>query len=258
MKNLLELLDKKPDVFDRAYYDESYKKPYRLTVVLCQPRSGSSLLLRLMNSACLTFMVGDRPVEFYEGQIKIWKALQHPGIYGHPIELERQGIFPDEYRGTSKLREQYLFRYYAALNFGDGAHHCGSCKTTSVGFNNDLVADYVEMLRTCYANSLYQQRSGLEDFDLTIGFMTRDHDEIIRSFQTREGPGQQTAIEQPELLRNLLESQLQQFRDAYDLGDVVFTYKDLIENPIHTLKKLNPIYEPNEPAVKEILSKVIR
>jgi len=86
--------------------EAAHYKPSKLTLILAQPRSGSTLLLRLLNMACLTTCAGDRPIGFYEGIVQTWKALQHPGIYGHPIVLEDKGVFPDEWRGESPLRER--------------------------------------------------------------------------------------------------------------------------------------------------------
>lgn len=238
MKSILEYL-KEGNPFDRIYLDETRRKPFKITVVLCQPRSGSTLMLRLMNSACMTHMVGDRHPSFYEGCVNIWRALNHPGYYGHPITLE--GNFPAEYRGTSKAREFYNTRFAMSLNHGDGAFSSGYSKTTTVGFGNKLTQEYVQMLREFYDNS---------EYDLTIAFLTRDHDEIIRSMVKQ---GDSVATNHPDKFKDLLEDQLNQFKEATDLGDPWFTYQDLVSDPVKTLRKLNPLYAPAECMVEYIM-----
>lgn len=188
----------------------------------------------------MTHMVGDRHPLFYEGCVNIWRALQHPGHYGHPIELE--GNFPPEYRGTSPLRELYNARFAISLNHGDGSFSSGYSKTTTVGFGNHLVEDYVEMMRQFYDD---------REYDLTIGFLTRDHDEIVESMARKGDP---IASHNPKKFKELLEIQLDQFKEASDLGDVWLTYNDLVRDPSSQLKKLNPLYAPDPKMVEFIMS----
>lgn len=255
MKDIQSLLDKHPGFFQSMEWTgSSYAKPAKITALISQPRSGSTLVLRLMNLACLTHMVGDKPDTFYRALLDMYMCLG-TGIYGNPVELEKNNVFPDEYRNSSIKREKYLFEMYCGLMLGDGAHCSGYFKTTILGWNNQMVEPFVEMLRDVYhADRSPNHRS----YDLRIVFLTRNHDDIIKSFQTREGPGKQTAIEKPEVVRGLLEDQLKQFKQAKDLDDYLITYDDLINDPIKQLKKLNPIYTPDERMVKQVMSKILR
>lgn len=198
--------------------------------------------------ACLTDCIGDRPIGFYEGIVQVYKALtERPGIYGHLICLEDSGKFPDEWRGISKERERYLMHYYTSLLFC-GVHKGGASKTTQVGWCNNMVADFVAMVRDLYAeNKTFP-------YELTVCYLTRDSQEIAESMYGL----QENKTIALEAFKDKAEHQADQFREAWEFGDVTLTYKKLCEDPIGSLKKLNPFYEPNESAVKNIMAKKIR
>lgn len=246
-----ELLRLHPSYFDGMLYTErSFKKPCNLTFVFSTPRSGSTLLMRLINMACLTPMVGDRPPEFYDGIIKTYQGLMKGGQYGQLLVAEDKGEFWDEFRGSSLLRVRYLFKYAAGLLFGVDAHRSGACKTTILGFGNEMVKPMCDMLHDLYDND--------KDYNLRIVFLTRDTNAIVRSFQKRKGPGQETAIQFPERIIAIIEKQKQQFNDAWEIGDACFTYGDLVNDTARCLRACLPLHDPNLKAMESILKKVIR
>lgn len=252
MKDTLELLHRHPNFFyGMAYSEEAWKRPHKLTLILAQPRSGSTLLLRLLNLACLTTCIGDRPIEFYEGIVKVWKSLMEPGIYGSLEEMERFGKFPDQWRGQSNARERYLFRYYTSLLFSH-AHSSGHSKTTQVGWGNKLVEPFVEMLRETYDDN--------ENYDLRIVFLTRPDSEIAESLDRCNYWPDDPSLSHVDWKAKAVElasKQRSQFKSVWMPGDVELTYEKLCADPIGSLIKCNPIFKPDVSSVNKIIKHVI-
>lgn len=249
--NILDLFKCHPSLLDGDKIREvQFKRPYKVTFVFAQPRSGSTLLMRLMNMACASPMSGDRPFEFYRGLLDVASAMKI-GQVGHLFLAEERGEFWDQYQCANQDRLNYLIRNVVHIAFGCANYMSNSAKTTVLGFGNDLVSSFANMLRESFGDRE-------SEYDFKIVFLTRNIDDIITSLQTREGPGQQTAQQQPEIVRDLLEKQLAQFREAHELGDAWLTYDKLVNETEASLKKCNPIYPPNLPAMKSILSKIIR
>lgn len=248
-RDTLDLLSKHPAFFQGIEYSNAKtQRTHRFTLVLCNPRSGSTLLLRLMNMACMSLMIGDHHPSYYESILTIANEMSKDGIYGHPINLEKQKFFPDTYRGSSIRRDRYLLERMIPQLLGR-EHYSSYHKTTILGFGNQLVVPFVQMMRDLYEDS---------EYDFRVCFLTRNHDEIIRSFATSESPAQDTAKESPERIKALLEEQGRQFKETYELGDQLIDYQDLISDPMKTLLKFNPIYSPNAGAVERIMKEKIR
>ena len=224
----------------RGYVNSGKGNGRRL--VIAQPRSGSTLLMRLAN-ACWTRPCGDRRVEFYEHLLGVLKASREGGQFGCDLEKE----FCDEYR-QSKNQEQHDRGFYWLFNQAIFDNGCAQLhKTTVLGFGNDLMQDFVDEFRE--AN--HGQRTH-------IIFLTRNHDNIIKSFQTREGPGQEGAINHPDLVKGMLAEQLEQMEVCRELEDHWITYEELIEKPFETVvKKLLP-YNPIEEKVMAVMENVLR
>lgn len=257
MKDLEALLKANPNIFNsHEYRQEAMRKPLKITFIFAQPRSGSTLLLRLLNMACLTETIGDRPTAFYEGIITAYQALKDPkfGQFGSILVAEEKGEFWDEFRSSSRMREEYLMRDMVALMLGQHNWKSSYSKTTSLGFGNDLVEPCADMLRDMYD----VEGAYANSFDLTIAFLVRDHDEIVTSFQTKEGPGQKAVIDNPSVCHDMLSKQRDQFKAVRDLSDPWITYNKLCEDPMGVLKKLNPLYQPNQRVIDSIMSKKLR
>jgi hypothetical protein len=232
----------RPGAYKIAEY-ENKPRTKGYTFLFAQPRSGSTLLMRLMKLACLTNVTGDRPIEFYRS---VFQLFYSSGV-GKKEDfnvMENNNIFMDTYIGNTKKMCSYHINQ--ALN---GGIHYGFQKTTIIGFNNQLTEQFVCMLREMYEDS---------STPLTIGFLTRDHDDIVKSFQTRDGPGKETAMSNPDVVKGLLENQYQQFRSSYEIGDVLIKYEDLIQDPIKWLLKLQCQHHPSPSKVEEVMNRVIR
>lgn len=237
------------DGSERAQYENDHR-PKNMIVVLSQPRCGSTLLMRLMNIACMTHVVGDHDAEFYESLVRVYRSFDTGfPTYKSIIDCEKEGVFCDTYRGMDKAADRRLVTYQIK---GILTRTSGSCfvKTGIVGFGNDITEEFVSMLRDM------EEDGGVNP--IKIAFLTRNHDDIIKSFQTREGPGQKAAIENPNGLRDMLEYQLAQFKSCYELGDIFIKYEDLVANPKDVLLKLRPRHYPNDDLIQKIMSNKIR
>lgn len=255
-KDTLELLKAHPSYFGSAHCysacvahnQQSNRHPHKITLVLSQPRCGSTLLMRLMNGACLSYMVGDHSPAHYEALIVLNDSIHDgKGQHGHPQFMEEK--FMDEYRGTSLSRDEYLF-YNLMRGMLFKEYGSGFCKTTSIGFGNDLVERFVSMLRY-----YFEEFASYLGVDFTLVFLTRDHDEIVQSMKDKIG---ESITRDESHLREMLAEQLEQFKASYQLGDKWITYQELCEDPIKTLNKVNPLYPPNASAVHKIMANKLK
>lgn len=199
--------------------------------------------------ACLSPMIGDRPITFYSGLLDVYKGMMQ-GQVGHLFLAEERGEFWDCYQADNIQRRNYLLRTMASTAFGCANYMSSSSKSTMIGFGNNLVAPMVDMLRECFADRE-------TEYELKIVYLTRDHEQILKSLQTREG-SEKPATLFPEKTLELLENQKKQFQDAWKFEDSFITYDQLLENTEKTLMKLNPLYPPNKKAMQSILNKKIR
>lgn len=250
-KDTIELLERHPHFFQSLQYknDCEYHRPWRKTFVFAQPRSGSTLLMRLMSGACLTKMVGDKAPQYYESALNIYENVRdNNGHYLDAVsECEKSGIFPDEYRGyESQKRETWnakiaLGQLLFANSFGSGY-----AKATCIGLgsadSDDVVKRFADMLRELYD----------DDEDLKIVWLTREPKDIVASLKSKG-----IEFDEDSMLAALTK-QRTAYSKAYEVGDVVLKYEDWIKEPVKTLMRLNPVYQPNPQAVERIMANVIR
>lgn len=226
---------------------ENHPKQRGSTFLFAMPRSGSTLCMRLIACACMTKVTGDREKEFYQGLVAAHK-YSTGGFYGKPEELDKQGVFYDRYCGASEEVDQRMTAYYIYNLLFKGAGY-GFAKTTIIGFGNELVEPVCNMIREMNDVSLHP---------INVAWLMRDHQEIVNSLQTTEGPGKETSIDLPDVVFGMLSDQQKQFRSNYELGDVIINYKDLVSNPKETLLKLKPCHYPNDNIISQVMSRKLR
>ncbi len=205
MKDTLELLQKHPGYFGGIDYSESHvRRPWKINIIFAQPRSGSTLLLRLLNIACLTYTLGDKPTDFYKSCISLYRNYKM-GQTGDIAKAETEGVFMDCYNGSSEGAARYKFSFgMRYILFGHT--YSSAMKTTSIGFGNDLLPEMLELI-----DYITQQRP--EEFDVRICYLTRDHDEIIKSASSAG------SLVHEGIYREYLTQQLEQFREHRELGE---------------------------------------
>lgn len=247
----IELLQLNPGLFDSLkYIKSSEKKPLKRTFIIAMPRSGSTLLARLLELACLSRCVGDKHSDYFLGCLQVYRNIRdNKGQYLDTMATaEREKSFADEYRGyDSRQRELRNFSYVLAQLLFANTFRSGYAKSTQLGFTNDHLGDFVAMLREVFHES-----------DLTIVFLTRGIDDCVNSLLARP---EWKSLDNEVDKRNTVaafEWQFQQMREASQFGDVWMTYEKLLEDPIKQLRRCNPLYAPNETAVSEIMKQVLR
>lgn len=248
-KDTLELLELNPNYYHSLkHYQDAGRKPLKKTFILGMPRSGTTLLARLLECACMSKCVGCKHDDYYSSLVRMYKDIsENKGQYldGY-ASAERQGIFADEMRGyDSRERELRNFGYVASQLLFANTFRSGYAKATQIGFGNDDLVPFVEMLRDVF-----------KDDDLTIVFMYRDIQAAGSSLINHEKST--LTSEHWATVVSLYERQLAQMKEATELGNIWIPYEKFILNPIPYLKSCNPLYSPNEAAVQRILQQVLR
>lgn len=240
-----ELLQKYPRYFESlGYLQKIEANPRRRVFIFSQPRSGSTLLLRLLTGACYTRCVGDRAPSYYESLLNIYEEINNnSGKYCNGYELEKE--FPDQYRGYAE-REKELenFKWNASGLLFANNYGSGWAKTTTIGFANSITKQFSDMLREIYDGD-----------DLRIVWLRRDHDDIVKSLMAT--PYDMKQGDEAHALK-LLEKQRNEQNASYQLGDIVIKYSDLIVNYDSILRRLNPIYTPDKYQVDQIMKNILR
>ena len=237
----------------REERDWENKGAYGHTVLISQPRCGSTLIMRLMALAGGTPVVGDRDVEFYDLITKLWNHKDPHAKYGAIREMEEKNIFPDTLlcwkeecylNGHAYKLKQLLFNPEALSG------RTKFIKTTMMGFQNDLLIPFVQMLREVHDQGT--------PTPLRIVFLTRNHDDIIKSIADAGVMGSTTAKHSPEIVKKVLENQLSQFKEAYKLGDIWLKYEDFILDPQKYLLKLKPADYPMPYRIERVMEKKLK
>lgn len=222
--------------------------------VFAMPRSGSTLLMRLANQAGLCSVNGERPLGFYESLLGIHEQdYESLCQFGRMDDLEKNGVFMDTYAAMKPDSLRSMMAYHIKhLIFSDGTY-TGSkfAKITQLGFGNDLVKRFTDMLR-----QVYEYTWGT--CALQIVWLTRDDEEIVHSMQTLDHPSSQSAKEYPVALDLMLKNQRQQFKDAYELGDICLTYSQLLADPQKYLLRMQVSGYPSEDRIAKVMAKKLR
>lgn len=233
-------------------FNRKNKDKNSITVVLSQPRSGSTLLMRLMGLACMTPVRGDLPPDFIQSFINLYDSIKaDKGIYDHLSNLEEKGTFSDQYRGWHQWGDKVRMDEYHLRSLLLGGSN-GFLKTC-LGFGNHLVAPFVQTLRSiCDNNSIR----------LKIAFLYRDHFEIEKSLLEKWDKEGMTpdmhAHDLIEVVHQQLQDQRQQFDDCFELGDMKIKYEDILSKSKDILLKLYPRYYPDENIIRKVLAKKIK
>lgn len=242
-QEIYSLAERHPSIF--AFQGHRLKNYFdgRAVVVIANPRSGSTLLMRLLMHACLTHCIGDRVPSFYEGLIQLHKGMFNKH-YQYREALSDKN-FPDMYCGYDRYDHHFVSWGRLLSNALFCRMSGGHCKTTMIGWANDNVKDFVDMLRFTFE-------------DLVIVWLTRDPREVAKSLIAREG-GKLYGKEEmfPDLVK-LAEHQQKQFAENFELGDVRLKYPDFLTNTKFVLRKLHPAYSVNEPLMEKILAHKLR
>lgn len=230
---------KAPDSESIKYANTPSKKGY--IFIFAQPRSGSTLLTRLLSIGSFTNGLSEYTLDFYKAIDVLYRDFNVNSQYGKMRNMENNNIFPDRLKFESEEAHARLIQWHIRGMLGlDKGYH----KTTIIGFSNSFVDQFAETIR--------------EVSDGKIVWLTRNTNDIVKSFQTRDGPGKSIANEDPELLRGLIEDQARQFKESSKLGDVVLKYEDLIEDPKKHILKMKPNHYPSDRLISEVMSKKLR
>lgn len=216
----------------------------RAVIIIANPRSGSTLLMRLLMHACLTHCLGDRMPQVYSGLASMYSGFFSKHYQYRDALLEEN--FPDMYCGYDCEKHQMIAWQRIASDTLFGRMFGGHCKMTMLGWGNRDVESFVNMVRHTFEGNL------------TIVWLTRPAEEVVNSLLTREGGklyGRQDL--KPQLIEQC-EEQTLQFRSAWELEDVRFTYEQLITDTAKCLKKCQPYYSVNKPVMEKILANKIR
>jgi len=213
-------------------------------ICIAQPRSGSTLLMRLMSIAGMSRVSGEYHTSYYEGLIKAHESHMKDKTFGRMEDLDKAGIFSDMNGGESMEQHHRMTCYYLKNLLCPGAF----TKVTTIGFGNDLTEGFIAMIRD-------MQES---DCKIDICFLTRDHGEILRSLQTTDGPGKEAAIKNPHMVLDMLEKQQASFKEFSELGDRWIKYDDLVSEPRKTLCRIGSYHYPRQEWVDKVMSRKIR
>lgn len=214
-----------------------YKPQY--TLVIGQPRSGSTLAIRLVNMVCSQPVTGDRNDAFMIGyNMLLNDALNNPYQMG---DLHKE--FLDRYIGGTPA-----YYYYQFIRLLWPHPNGGVTKITSLHYS------------VSQSDWLYNVRKFFESYDfngeLNIIFLTRDAAEIAKSLRIK---GKENGIDVDEdKAYQLALYQQDKFKDEFKLGDKRITYEELTEDPIGCLYKFKCKGYPNVSCIEKVLMKTLR
>lgn len=198
----------------------------RYTFLFAMPFSGSTFVMRLAAYHNHYGVKGDSDIETYKGLVSFWESYQRVAQYGNVDLMCERGEKPSRFVNSRQDNDKMLCEYSMKnLIYRNGMSGHGFCKATNIGYDNNLVGSVAEMIRSIHESNPHTA-------NLTIGFLTRDVDEIITEMKKRYTDVYEEGI------RPRLESQLEQFREAFELGDVMIKHADLMADPLSVMKKL--------------------
>ncbi len=122
-----------------------------------------------------------------------------------------------KYRNPEKDKRMIQYYLYCLMSNGSAGHH--SLVTDVIGDGNQLVEPFLEMIR-----------------EMSTG--TRQYKIIFITTNYREP---------------LAEAQFQQFRSAYELGDIILKIEDLENDPVDFLMKCNARHYPRINDINRVL-----
>lgn len=218
----------------------------KMTMIFANPRSGSTLLMRLLNKACLTRCIGDRNKEFFEAVCDLWENKTGKNTSYRPSLYD--GSFPDEFSGyedEAHLEKEYLNIIKNLLFTFPWSH--GSMKSTVPGFNNTLIprlAPIIDLFR--------------DSHEFTLVVLKRPAEEIAESFiTTPDGPLFEREDKRQAII-DTVGTQNEEFKKIMDFDTIQMTYEQLCREPEQCIEWCNPIYKLSPNVVADEMAKKIR
>lgn len=230
-----------------SYHYGTFKPNTHATIILCNPRSGSTLLSRLLNGACLTRCMGDKELSVFEGLLAMTPGLRkgtdfHDFMMGRGEHDMHDGCFSDNDRMKN------LHRIWCHALFNDFNPNSRILKTALLGWGNELMVPFVKEL---------EEVMGIENYNIVQ--LKRDPEEIADSFFTTPRSVLYGKEEERNNIISFVENQNDQMREVADFDTIQITYDDLINDTINTLMKIPTIHcEPDKEMVDKIIRKKIR
>lgn len=192
---------------------ENQNKGGILNMVLTHPSVDVKFLAQLLCEGCMTRCGLDRGIELYQSCITIHNTTLNEMEY--ELDQDSHVVMPRKDKARDlRMRDYHLLNLLACAGYG-------VFFIQQVGFGNDLVEPFIEMLRAVMEHDLRRMR---------IVYLTSEN-----------------------LTDSLERDQFQQFREAYDLGDTVVKVEDLQKDPIEFLLKLRPQHYPNQDIVNQMV-----
>lgn len=217
--------------------------------IIAQPRSGSTLLLRLLNLSCKIHCVGDRPPGVYQAAYHLHEAM-NDGRYKmtYKNEMLRDSEFCDAYcgyysSGSMKLGMRSIIDDMLGRRIDFATTE--AFKTTVMWWNPEVNAEkFIDMLRDLYD-------------DIKIVWLIRDSRDIANSFITTEGTGLYGKHDHEDLIIECANRQRDAFDKNREIMDSFVTYSRLCENPKEILKEIGA-KDISEAELTKVMSKKIR
>lgn len=232
--------------------------PFRL--ILSSPRSGSTILLRLINLTCKESGLpvrcsGDYHPSVYESLVKL-----HKGLFSDTIFNKRTGLNgpenpcyynPKLWLGSGMTEDYWRRKYFGywflrpAFNIGDMFVH----KTTNLGLpcafggsGPDSISDqFIRLVKDCFQDGI------------KIIFVTRDRQGIIKSLKER--PDCIHGYDSMDIIESSLDEQQEFFARHRTPFDYVITHQEILDDPVKCCQKLG--FTANEEFAKEIVKNVL-
>lgn len=223
------------------YINSGYRQ---FTFIISQPLCGANELLTLASIAGGCGIRGVKPVSFYKSIIELNNMDCSESVYGSPKKLFDDGISLLHYNHSkpefqNNLRNHYLRNLLMPLE-----GHGKVSAETLLGFNNNLLIPFVETLRNIF--------QGLNTLDLKIIFLTDNFDSLIDRMHRFSDPLSKIDF---EILRNLINRQKDQMKEASELGDTWMTIDDIHSIPHDCLMKLKPTIFPKREVIEGLIKR---
>lgn len=186
------------------------------TFILAQPRSGAEMLAKILSKLGSKVAVCDE-LDFFQGLININEHYEACKLYAQKYERWQE----IDQNGTRYCLRNILYK---------GADS-GFATTTSVGWRNNMVDEFVSSLRDMHSNSV----SG----PFRLVFLTRDSKDACN--------------EMSGSFISMFDEQKAQFKNCFELGDMWLTYEGFMNDIQGTIIKLRPIDYPDMYRIKEAM-----
>jgi hypothetical protein len=218
------------------------------TLLIAQPRSGSTWFMNMVAYGCNSRVCGDRNPEIDRALIKYASEPHKALLTIDPIENIRRGEFIDNlwWSISENTYNSYKYRIFFEAFFGGMSFR----KITNLGWGNNNGEELDQLIEII---------DGIEDHTnqaINVIWLIRDEEEIALSLADKIGrSNDQGFIYRAKHLAQVQKSRMLGVRR---LDDTVITYKQLCEDPLDCLSHANLYgYRPQK-CLLEIINKKIR